>query len=293
MKFIIVFIILLTAIIYPQEINCKVSINYEALPIQNREIMKDFAGLIESYINKTKFTSENFDGEKIECTFNIFFTSASGETNYNAQLFIGSQRPVYKSQKSSPMLTILDNNWSFFYERGQSLYQNQSVYDPITSFLDFYAYLVIGYDLDSFEEQGGTQYFSRAMDIVNLGAAGKYSAGWQKSTGTYSRRGLVEDLLNEKYRPFRESFFNYHFNGIDLYTTSKLEAQNNIAGLVNTLEQMRSKIDINSILIKTFFDAKHGEIIDYLKDYPNKDIFQILRKIDPQHAAKYDEAIKS
>jgi hypothetical protein len=290
MKFLLFFLLLLPAVNFAQELNCRVSVNFEALQILNREKLNDFAQNIESYMNKTKFTNENFSGEKIECTLDIYFTGASSETNYNAQLFIGSRRPVHRSPKDSPMFTILDNSWNFSYEKGQGFYQSQSVYDPITSFLDFYALVIIGYDLDSFEELNGTAYYSRAMDIVNIGASSKFSAGWLKTTGSYSRRGLVEDLLNEKYRSFREGFFNYHYNGIDLYTTNKEEAQDNIAGFVESMEKI--KIDISSTLIKTFFDAKYGEIIEYLRDYPNKEVFKTLKRIDPPHSAKYDEVMK-
>jgi hypothetical protein len=288
----LILILILSAATIAQELNCRVTVSFEALQTLNREKLNDFAQNIEAYMNKTKFTNENFTGDKIECTMNIYFTNATGETNYNAQLFIGSKRPIYRSPKDSPMLTIMDNGWNFSYEKGQGFYQNQSVYDPITSFLDFYAYLIIGYDLDSFEELNGTAYYSRALDIVNLGAASKFNTGWMRTTGSYSRRGLVEDLLNEKYRPFREAFFNYHYNGLDQFTTNKLEAQNNIVGFVHSLDGIRSQIDISSILIKTFFDAKYGEIIEYLRDYPNKQVFDILKKIDPPHSAKYDEAMR-
>jgi hypothetical protein len=288
MKSLILFI-LLSAAVYAQELNCKITVNYEGLPTINREILRDFASIIENYLNKTKFT-DDIDGERIDCTLDIFFTGAPTETNYNAQVFIGSSRPVYRSPRTSPMLTIMDNNWSFVYERGQSMFRNESVYDPITSFLDFYALVIIGYDMDSFEELGGNPYFSQAMNIVNLGANSRFSNGWQKSTGSYTRVAFVEDLLNEKYRGFRESFFNYHYNGIDIYSTDKLEAQKNIASLVHTLNDMRGKININSILIKSFFDAKHNEIIEYLIDYPEEDIFPLLRRVDPSHTTKYDEA---
>jgi hypothetical protein len=278
---------------YAQELNCRVTVNFEALQILNREKLSDFAQMIESYMNKTKFTNENYSGEKIECSLDIYFTGATSEINYNAQLFIGSRRPVYKSPKDSPMLTILDNSWNFVYEKGQGVYQNQNVYDPITSFLDFYAIIIIAYDMDSYEQLSGTELYSRAMNIVNLGASSKFSSGWMKTTGSYSRRGLVEDLLNEKYRVFREGFFNYHYNGIDLYTTNKLESQKNIAAFIFDLDKIRGQIDISSILIKTFFDTKYGEIIEYMRDYPNKEVFQILRRLDPPHSAKYDEVMKS
>jgi hypothetical protein len=291
MKPLIFLLLFASASAFAQELNCRVNVNYEALQILNREKLSDFAQGIESYMNKTKFTNENYSGEKIDCTLDIYITNASSETNYNAQLFIGSRRPVHRSPKDSPMITIMDNAWNFNFEKGQGFYQNTSIYDPITSFLDFYALIIIGYDMDSFEELSGSAIYSRAMDIVNLGASSKFNSGWTKTTGSYSRRGLAEDLLNEKYRAFREAFFNYHYNGIDLFTTNKTEAQNNIAGFVYDLEKIR--IDISSTLIKTFFDGKFGEIIEYLKDYPNKDVFQILKKVDPPHTAKYDEAIRS
>jgi hypothetical protein len=54
---------------------------------------------------------------------------------------------------------------------------------------------------------------------------------------------------------------------------------------------MRDKIDFLSILIKTFFDARSGEIVDYLKGYPDSNIYTILKRIDPSHTAKYDAAL--
>ena len=46
------------------------------------------------------------------------------------------------------------------------------------------------------------------------------------------------------------------------------------------------------MLLKTFFDAKYGEIIEKLKGYKDKrEVLLKLMKIDPAHSAKYDEGI--
>jgi hypothetical protein len=202
-----------------------------------------------------------------------------------------SQRPVYNSDRLSPVLTVNDNTWSFNYERGQSLY-TQSTFDPITSFLDYYANIIIGLDWDTYEVSGGTPFFSKAFDIVNLGNRSGFAAGWQQaSSTTFSRWSLVEDLLNDRYRLFREAFYNYHYNGLDIFNEDRSLALDNIAGLINTLEQIRGNIDLNSVLLKSFFDAKYGEIADYLKFYKDKNIFQTLKRIDPRHASKYDEVL--
>lgn len=68
------------------------------------------------------------------CLYNIF-TGASSETDYSAQVVIISTRPIYKSTRQSPMVTINDGNWSFRYVPNQALYANQATFDPLTSFL--------------------------------------------------------------------------------------------------------------------------------------------------------------
>lgn len=286
------FVALFAALNFAQELNCRVTVNYESLPVVNRELLVDFAVMIEDYMNKTRFTQTEWQGGKIDCSMNIFLTGAADETNYSAQVVITSQRPIYQTKNNSLMLSISDNQWGFSYVKNQALYSNQSTYDPLASFLDYYAYIIIGYDMDSYEKLGGQPYFTKAFDIVNLAQSSRYTAGWERNSSSYSRRGLVENLLNEKYRSFREAFFNYHFNGLDVFPKNKMAGLEQIVNLVETISGMRSKLDFNSVLLKVFFDAKHGEISDRLKSHPNKnDILRTLKKIDPAHISKYDEAM--
>lgn len=288
------FVLLLLPInaIFSQELNCTVTVNFEGLAVNYREKLADFAGVIENYMNSTQFTGEAWDGQKIDCSLNIFFTSASGETEYAAQVVIVSTRPIFRSTRQSPMITISDANWSFKYEINQALYANQATFDPLTSFLDFYANIIIGFDWETWAELGGTPYFKRASDIVNLSIGSSYSNGWEQNSSSYSKWGLCNDLLNDKYRAFRESYFVYHY-AVDEFQIRKKDAQDKVVSLVSVLEDMQKKVGINnSVLIKQFFDVKNGEIIELLKDYPEISVFQRLKKVDPPHAAKYDEMIR-
>lgn len=291
MKYLFFVLIIYSNIVFGQELNCKVTVNYEGLPSVNRELLADFAGVVENYMNTTQFTAEAWDGQRIDCSLNIFFTSSSGDNDYVAQVVVVSTRPVYKSTRQSPMLTINDPTWSFRYVKNQALYFNQSTFDPITSFLDYYANIIIGFDWETWAELGGTQYYKKAYDIVNLGANSVNKKGWERSNSSYSRWGLCEDLLNDKYRPFREAFFVYHY-GVDEYQVNKKAAQDKIINLVDVLTDMKSKMDINSVLIRLFFDAKNGELIQLLKDQHDKLVFDKLKKIDPPHAGKYDEVLE-
>ena len=290
MKNILSFFLILTSIISAQELNCNVTVNYENLPVANRERLVDFASVIEGYLNTTRYTNDDY-ATKIECSMSIFFLSAAGDFDYSAQIVVSSIRPVYKSDRNSPMLAINDNQWQFQYQPGQSLYANQTTFDPLTSFLDYYALVIIGMDSDTFDPFGGTPEFRRALDIVNLGATSPKNTGWLPSSSVYNRAGLVGDVLRDRYSAFRGSIFDYHY-GVDIYSQNKELGQQKIVELINILWTMYEKSgSISSVYVRTFFDAKYGEIVELLRFYPDTEIFSKLKKIDPPHTAKYDSAI--
>ena len=292
MRNLLILVLIPFTISFSQELNCTVTVNYEGLSVENRERLVDFAGVIEAYMNTTQFTGEAWDGQKIDCSLTIFFTGASSETDYAAQVVVVSTRPVFKSSRQSPMLTVSDPNWSFRYVPNQALYANQATFDPLTTFLDFYANIIIGFDWETWAELGGTLYFNKAFNLLNLSLGSPYKKGWEQSSAAYSRWGLCQDLLNDKYRAFREAFYLYHY-AVDEFQIRKKDAQDKIVNFIAVIEQMQSKVGIsNSVLLKQFSDSKYGELIDLLKDYPDNKIFERLKKIDPQHAAKYEEMLR-
>lgn len=288
MKNILSFFLILTSVISAQELNCNVTVNYESLPVANRERLVDFANVIEGYLNTTRYTNDDY-ATKIECSMSIFFLSASGDFDYSAQIVVSSLRPVYRSERKSPVLTVNDNQWQFTYQPGQAMYANQTTFDPLTSFLDYYALMIIGMDSDSFEHLGGNPYYIEAQNIVNLGATSSKNTGWLPSGSTYNRAGLVSDLI--RFTNLREYIFNYYY-GVDYYSIDKQVAQQKIIQLIDYMWEMYQKVgNLNSVFVRTFFDAKYGEIVDLLRFYPDTEIFAKLKKLDPPHTAKYDAAV--
>jgi hypothetical protein len=187
------------------------------------------------------------------------------------------------------LLTLNDAPWAFRYEVGQSTYANLDAFDPFLSLLDFYGLIIIGFDMDTWEEFGGTPYFKKAFDIVNLAQSSNFKSGWQPNNKVYSRYGLVSDALNEKYAAFRSAIFDYHY-GIDIFAQNKEIGQAKIVELIDVLYELYERTGIlKSVLVQTFFNAKFGEITDHLKDYPDKTVFTKLKKIDPSHAGRYEQ----
>lgn len=290
MKKLIVLFFLSFNILFSQELDATVNVNAEKLSIKYREILADFGPMVQTYLNTTKFSGSPWEYDRIKCSFNIFFNTGADESNYTAQVVVTSMRKVYKSEKFSPMLLVNDVNWAFVYEKNQTIYYDANLFNGLTSFLDFYAYVIIGLEQDSWEKGAGTPYFQKAFDVVNL-AAGRRATGWEAGAA-YSKADFIQNILDDKYRAFRDATSEYH-RGIDIFAKNKAKGQELIVKMIKVLEQMKSKIDIRSVYLKVFFDAKSGEIIEYLKDYPEKSIFKTLKSVDPPRLAKYDEILRA
>ena len=108
-RLLLALMMLLPSFIFAQELAATVQVNMEKLPTVNKDLLVNFKQQIEQYLNNNRFTSGNWEGERIKCTFNIFLTSASDESHYSGQIYVASQRPVFRSDKSSLMLNTLDN----------------------------------------------------------------------------------------------------------------------------------------------------------------------------------------
>ena len=187
-------------------------------------------------------------------------------------------------------MRVQDKNWQFTYERNQALYFNQGTFDALSSMLDYYAYLIIGFDADSYEKFGGSPYFAKAFDLAILGANSRFSDGWSAIGASYSKRGLVEDLSNAKFEKFRKNYFDYHYNGLDILKDDPQNAIDNLNKLVNDIYDNYEKMT-RSVLLRVFFEAKAGEIVDNFGKVANKEVFEKLKIIDPAHITKYNEVL--
>src|SRR5216684_5141438 len=169
------FIVFLSVCAYPQELDCDVSIDplsLTGLSGQARENLVDFSGQVKQYLTTYHWTKEDLGGEKIRCTIQFTFLGAQNDNHYSVKTFVGAQRPIYKSAQSTPLIRLLDDKWDFDYIRSQAFVHDDVRFDPLMSFLDFYANVIIGYDFDSgdFEfskPSAGTPYFQRALEIIN------------------------------------------------------------------------------------------------------------------------------
>jgi hypothetical protein len=270
-----------------------VTINVEQIPSASRDYLKDFEQTVEDYLNSYRWTNEDFGGEKIQCSMNIFFLSAGGENRYTAQVFIGSTRTVYhgeeKTDKETIILRVLDERWEFEFSPNKPLYHDDFQFDPLADFLDFYAYLIIGFDLETYLELSGSTYFQKALNICNQAAGTPYSQEWQAQSVTYSRFSLVDELTNLRYQPLRVAFHKYHFDGIDLLSSDPIKGLNAMLAAVEEIAEVRRKQNPRSVLVKAFFDTKYQEIAESFLRFPDRGVYRRLSDADPNHQITYQE----
>ena len=282
-------------ILLAQELEATVDVDLSALNIDVRDRLSGFKNDVQNYLNKTRFSDENIVNDvrgkpyKIKCSFQFFFRSATGFDSYDAQMVVNVQRNIYRTDNFTTIFRIKDESWSFNYTKGQNFYHDNLKYNPLTSFLDYYAYMVIGSDDDSWEPGLGTGRYQKAQNVVNLAIANSDGRGWvDNSSLKQSRSAYPSELLNSKYENYRKAFWVYHFSGIDSLQYDKKEALERIAESLEAIGKLR-KAEVRSWVIKQFFDAKYLEIATTLVDYYDKSIYRRLMEFDPDHSSVYEE----
>ncbi len=268
------------------QIDAQVIVDMNQIPGSSRDLLANFAADLQRYINSNRWTSEDIGNEKIQVSITVSIAMTATPTVYDATFVLGSTRPVYKSEKNSAMLRIFDDSWEFTYIKNQPLLRDETRFDPLTSFVNFYMYLVLGYDFDSYSPPlSGTPYFQKAITIC--GQAPGSTKGWDRVNSGYSKYSFVEELMNSKYEPMREGMFMYNYRGIDYLVVKPDAAYKNIITFIQNVADFKRSVNPSSLIVKAFFDAKYQELAEIFRDYQDKSILQLLSSVDPSHQSTY------
>ncbi|WP_158607347.1 DUF4835 family protein [Rhodohalobacter sp. SW132] len=291
--FLSVTIVLLAAseTVYAQEFNCDVNLNTRQISGSAYEYVTELEGDLESYINENRWTDDRFEEhERIRCQIQIVLTGADDQFNYTAEAFFSIRRPIYNTIQESSMVVLTDNNWAFSYPRNKNLIFDELQFDDLASFIDFYMYVILGYDYDSFARLGGNRYFTKAQDIFELGRNSN-APGWGRSIGAQrNRNGLISDLQNPNYRPLREANYRYHRFGLDQFTMNSRASIEEVVEVIRSLEETKRRTS-NNYLFDIFFDTKYNEIVALLQtaDVQTRlEAYNLLRSVDPAHSSAYE-----
>jgi hypothetical protein len=283
---------------FAQELNCQVSIiPNPALDVTTteQEIFKELEKVVYELMNNTAWTKETFEmEEKINCNIVININSVPAPNRFSGSVQVQSTRPVFNSTYNSTVFNFLDEDLQFSFQRNAILFFAPNEFrDNLTSVLAFYAYMIIGYDYDTFSLEGGTQFFTQAQDIVVL-AQNAGGSGWRSSErGRRNRYWLVDNALQQLFKPLRECFYEYHRLGLDKLYEDKPTARQNMYAALQKLTPVNNARP-GSVNIQNFLAAKLKEIKNIYMDADQKDktnVVNLLKRLDPANASKYQEIL--
>ena len=272
-----------------QELNCDVQINAEQTGQTNLSVFKTLKNSLQEFINSTSWTGRELPPEqRINCSIFITVSELDGE-NFAASIQVQSSRPVFGSDMVTPVFNYNDDDFNFSYREYQPLNYNQNTFSSnLVSVVSFYVYTILGLDADSFQQNGGTPFFEEAKQIVTV-AQQSNSAGWQPSGNTRSRFRLNADLLSNSFQGYRDALYTYHREGLDVMHDNITEGKQSIATALEELREMNS-LRRNSLLLRVFFDAKSGEIINIFTGGPDvgeRGLVQKLNSMAPSYARQW------
>jgi len=274
-----------------QELRAEVFVDAAAVNTANRSIFKTLQKSVADFLNNTSWTGLQLkEHEKIKARF-LFTIREYRQNRFVCRLTVSAYRPVYNSTYETPVLMAVDKNISFKYIEYQPLTFNEDFIDNnLTAVLAYYAYMIIGYDFDSFRLNGGEKYFMRASEIRAM-AAGQGLPGWDDKGKFFSRARWVNQLLDPNNGNFHKAFYIYHRQGLDYFADDPVKAKKGIARALRLLSRLNTKR--SDILIKLFFDTKSDEIVQVFSSGPAlpevRDIKRILTDLAPAYAYKWEK----
>lgn len=273
-----------------QEFDCRVSVDISQLSGNEYTFLNELSRKIEEYVNGRSWTEDRFlEHERIQCSMDIYFREAVSLSEFEARLVIQTRRPIYNTTQSTTVVRFNDSDWRFGYTEGAPLTHDLDRYDPLTSVLDFYVYLMLGYDYDTFSEMGGTPYFEEAREIAEQ-AKGLDKPGWSSLSGERSRAELIDQLLDTRYEPLRRAYFNYHFGGLDHFVSDTETARTTVMEVLRNLQQLYEET-ARSYALDQFLSAKASELVAVFRDSKQSSTaYDILTQV--HSSSEYEKLIE-
>lgn len=289
----ILIIALLTAVFSSagaQELNCQVKIDHSQVQGTNTSIFSTLENAISEYINTRKWTNAQFSpNEKIECR--MFFTIKSFDMpRMVGELQVQSSRPVYNSSYTTTLLNFKDTKIEFDYSEGQPLiFSENSMESNLTAILNFYVYMILGIDFDSFSPRGGNAYYERARNVVQM-AQSSTESGWKAFEDNKNRSAVLNVFTEPSTIQFRDLLYQYHRNGLDEMSVSPDKGRSNITASLETLTKIADVAPM-TVALSMFKDAKMDELVNvYTKGTQDerKRVYELLYAIYPTETTRLE-----
>ena len=254
-------------ILNSQELQATVNINHQQIQGTDVSVFENLKQTLEQFINDKQWTSLQFQkNERIVCSFNITVTKYDKSNNiFTCTALIQASRPIYNAAYSTTIYNNKDANFDFeFAQFDQLNFNEEEIDNQLTALLGYYAYLIIGLDLETFSPMGGEDILQRCMNLVNNAQSLQF-VGWKAFEDSRNRFAIINDYLDGALAPFRQLQYDYYRLGLDEMANNADRGRTNIT---TALEENLKKAHENrplSLLPQIWLDYKKDEIANIYK----------------------------
>lgn len=284
----------LTCTAHAQELNARVIINRSQVSNTKGSVFDALEEKIKQFLNERAWTNLKFrENERIQCSFNINVTAWSESDNsFKATLIVASSRPVYNSSYTSTVWNSNDKDFNFnFQEFDQLEWRPDQVDNNLTAMLAYWAYMIIGLDLDTFSPMGGTEVLRVAQQIVN-DAENLGFSGWKAFDDNKNRYAIVNDYLDGAMEKFRQLQYKYYREGLDAMADNTEGGRAAIAEAIGLLNQAHEDKSLSQ-LPQLFTDFKKEELASIFhgqgSSKEREDLYDILFKLNPAQSTTWEK----
>ncbi len=300
MKFLRSFFLMLLTLVLPslsaeaQELNCEVEVNTQSLQNVSSSVFETFKEAVTEYMNTTKFSEAQIAvNEKIECR--LFFTITEYKDGVaKGTLQILAVRPVFNSTYTTTLINFRDTKIDFSYSEGEPLnFSQNGMESQITAILNFYAYLIMAMDFDSFSLKGGEPFWDRLKMIVQE-AQSSGEIGWKAFEDNKNRSAILQAYTEPKTEVLREMNYRYHRTGLDEMAQSPDKGRANITESLDLLKKVYDA-DPMSVGLSMTKDAKLDELVNiYSKSQQTERerVYETLYPLYPTETQRLNEIKK-
>ena len=243
------------------------TVNHSQIQGTENSVFDNLQQTLEQFINERQWTDLQFqENERIQCNLNITVSKYNRDENkFECTALIQANRPVFNASYTTTLYNNRDANFHFEYAQFDQLnYNDETVDNQLTALAAYYAYLIIGLDLDSFSPLGGTDVLQRCMQLVNNAQDLGYP-GWKSFEDSRNRFAIINDYLDEQMKPFRQLQYDYYRKGLDEMVNNAERGRTEIS---TALEEQLKKAHDNkplSLLPQIWTDYKKDELVNIYK----------------------------
>ena len=278
-----------------QELQAKITVNHAQIEGTDASVFDNLQHTLEQFVNERQWTHLQFrKNERIVCNFNITVTKYDKSSNkFSCKALVQANRPVYNSAYTSTLYNNTDDNFDFAFTQFDQLNFNEEVIDnQLTALFAYYAYLIIGLDLDSFAPRGGEDVLQRCLNLTNNAQDLGYP-GWKAFENDRNRYAIISDYLDGAMAPFRQLQYDYYRKGLDEMANNAEWGRTEITTAIESHLKKSHEDKPLSLLPQIWTDYKKDELANIYQgkgtQKEKESVYEILFSINASQNAAWDK----